>query len=51
MFVVLQICPQAIGPEDLHDPIDVVGVDVFARTARTILDDVPGAPPLSVRRA
>jgi hypothetical protein len=27
MFVLLQICPQAIGPEDLHDPIDVIGVD------------------------
>jgi hypothetical protein len=28
MFVLLQICPQAIGPDDLHDPIDVIGVDV-----------------------
>jgi hypothetical protein len=27
MFVLLQICPQAIGPDDLHDPIDVIGVD------------------------
>jgi hypothetical protein len=28
MFVLLQVCPQAIGPDDLHDPIDVIGVDV-----------------------
>jgi hypothetical protein len=28
MFVLLQICPQAIGPDDLHDPIDVIGVDI-----------------------
>src|SRR5258705_7745654 len=28
MFVLLQICPQAIGPDDLHDPIDVIRVDV-----------------------
>jgi hypothetical protein len=27
MFVLLQICPQAIGPDDLHDPIDVIAVD------------------------
>jgi hypothetical protein len=28
MFVLLQICPQAIGPDDRHDPIDVIEVDV-----------------------
>jgi hypothetical protein len=28
MFVLLQICPSAIGPDDLHDPIDIIGVDV-----------------------
>jgi hypothetical protein len=27
MFVLLQICPQAIGSDDEHDPIDVIGVD------------------------
>jgi hypothetical protein len=27
MFALLQICPQAIGPDDLHDPIDVIAVD------------------------
>jgi hypothetical protein len=27
MFALLQICPQAIGPEDMHDPIDVIAVD------------------------
>ena len=27
MFVLLQISPQAIGPEDAHDPIDVISVD------------------------
>ena len=28
MFVLLQICPQAIGPDDQHDPIEVIGADV-----------------------
>jgi len=27
MFVLLQICPQAIGPGDQHDPIEVIAVD------------------------
>jgi hypothetical protein len=27
MFVLLQICPQAIGPDDQHDPIEVIAVD------------------------
>jgi len=27
MFVLLQICPQAIGPDDQHDPIEVIRVD------------------------
>jgi hypothetical protein len=27
MFVLLQISPQAIGSDDLHDPIDVIAVD------------------------
>src|SRR4029077_10533166 len=27
LFVLLQICPQAIGPDDNHDPIDVISVD------------------------